>query len=342
MGIKSFVEKIIPSYRMGISILKELYIQTEQNHAIIRRLDEMNQKNEYLFWLLAKMTDETPLEARKRIFLEMPKATGELRDIQLAQNVLLKRVKKYCDQEGIHFFLMGGTALGAVRHRGFIPWDDDIDIGMMREDCDKLQAIIETSDTEIQMKRYYQGNGGSVIKVKYRNSDNFFVDIFTFDYMDCSEDKIEESWIESQKETDSYNAAVIEYLKDTQKISAASQRPIADPVLQQESERMIAGIKERLGYYGRKGQFITESIENGTSFRGSRGWWKYDEEFPLRCNEVEFEGEKYDMLRGYERRLEVFFGDIWTLPRSIVCTHSGEFDESVSKEIEWLKMQGIL
>lgn len=54
---------------------------------------------------------------------------------------MLKDIKNFCDNNSLSFFLVAGTALGAVRHGGFIPWDDDLDIGMVYDDYLKFLKI---------------------------------------------------------------------------------------------------------------------------------------------------------------------------------------------------------
>ena len=65
-----------------------------------------------------------------------------LRRLQLVEYDILKKFDAMCKKHGLEYFAIYGTLLGAVRHKGIIPWDDDIDIGMPRKDYDKLIELV--------------------------------------------------------------------------------------------------------------------------------------------------------------------------------------------------------
>ena len=69
---------------------------------------------------------------------------NELRSCQLKQLEILKIFDRICRKHNLRYWIDGGTLLGAVRHKGFIPWDDDLDVAMPSEDYKKLDQIIQS------------------------------------------------------------------------------------------------------------------------------------------------------------------------------------------------------
>ena len=74
-------------------------------------------------------------------WLAAPDVKRRLAPVKKLQGVLLEMltvIDKVCDENGLKYYLIYGTLLGALRHGGFIPWDDDADIVMPREDFEKF------------------------------------------------------------------------------------------------------------------------------------------------------------------------------------------------------------
>lgn len=124
--------------------------------------------------------------------------------------LIAKEVKRICEKHNIPYYIYSGTQIGAVRHKGFIPWDDDFDIVMKRKDfekfiqvcsveLDKDQFFLQTEDTE---KNYcfafakIRLNGTKIIEDFSKNvpiHDGIFVDIFPFDRL--PDNYIERKWL---------------------------------------------------------------------------------------------------------------------------------------------------
>ena len=116
-------------------------------------------------------------------------AKEALRSVQID---ILDTVVDICEQHGLRYWLDGGTLLGAVRHQGFIPWDDDVDIGLMREDYEKLiellpqelppDMVLQTRKTDDTYKLAYAKVRDRYSRIEDRYKYNgIFIDIFPFD-----------------------------------------------------------------------------------------------------------------------------------------------------------------
>lgn len=132
---------------------------------------------------------------QKRMMNNMEQET--LRRLQLTQLEIAKEIKRVCQENGISFFLSNGTLLGAVRHQGFIPWDDDMDLGMLRPDYDRFCKIApEKLKPEFYFQSWDNEPGyampfGKVMKrgttfISYKTSrrlaeNGIYVDIFPYD-----------------------------------------------------------------------------------------------------------------------------------------------------------------
>lgn len=138
-----------------------------------------------------------------------------VRDVQMVLLDMAKDIDEICQRNNIPYFLNGGSALGAVRHKGFIPWDDDFDIGMMYEDYVRFIKVLKKElptdkyvfqcfDTDrrynvtipamkIRRKGTYIKEVNTLLanRIKgYEGCDGVFIDVFVYDY--CTVNK----WID--------------------------------------------------------------------------------------------------------------------------------------------------
>ena len=104
------------------------------------------QKNRYKK-ALAKYND---IRENINIF-ELKPVQGDLRNYQYQILDFAKMWFKKFEELNIQYFLIAGNLLGAYRHKGFIPWDDDFDIGMLRDDYEKILQYLRENHIEIDV-----------------------------------------------------------------------------------------------------------------------------------------------------------------------------------------------
>lgn len=120
---------------------------------------------------------------------------------------ILDFISKVCDSNNIKYYLAFGTCLGAVRHQGFIPWDDDVDIYMLREDYRKFSKLMATEYKDSRYKLYYYDitpqyqqplpkvcdSNTSLVETSYKQCPiGVYVDVFILD-------KVPEDLLEREK-----------------------------------------------------------------------------------------------------------------------------------------------
>lgn len=81
---------------------------------------------------------------------ELPVEITPLRRLQLVELDLMVRMDELFKQLGLRYFMLGGTLLGSIRHDGFIPWDDDVDVGIPRPDLDAFLKYVEEHPESLQ------------------------------------------------------------------------------------------------------------------------------------------------------------------------------------------------
>lgn len=127
----------------------------------------------------------------------------KLREVQLTELDIFKVIKEICEKNGICYFLSSGTLLGAARHKGFIPWDDDMDVCMPRPDYNRFRKIVKSKLPEDYFCIDFRDRDtddftvGTMIKIaskkvkvrrlrgdgRTQTVDNAWVDVFPLDGM---------------------------------------------------------------------------------------------------------------------------------------------------------------
>lgn len=169
-------------------------------------IEEHDREIESLYYIVNHCIDIT----------KIPPASGNLRKYQMCTLSLLKTFDAICKKQGWSYWLHAGTLLGAARHKGFIPWDDDIDVAMPRKDYNealsKLHEICALYSSDLKSR-------GDIVMGKLQYG-NVFIDLFPCDeILSDSEDNDETEAIRhAEQKVDKYAKFFYAHTKANKKI----------------------------------------------------------------------------------------------------------------------------
>lgn len=210
----------------------------------------------------------------------MPKATGEVREWQLELLELLKEFDQICRENNLQYWLDFGTLLGAIRHKGFIPWDDDIDVSMMKSDVDKLLPILN--------EKYKNSN--IIVRERAMNCNNFQIRIRNKQY-NLGMDIFQMYDYPSDSLNSDLQKKLADKIWDTR--SAFEKRFNSKKMTEGRVEQAIKYMNDfHNKYFGNQSEPKNAILSRGLEFPYEEDYivMPYDEIFPLR--EVDFEGCK--------------------------------------------------
>ena len=314
--------KIDPTYRAVVRLEAEVEKLRKIRPTVKVPADT---RAENIYWLSNSKAGETIQETKQRVFMEMPKWGGQIGEIQDGNNKLLKAFKRICGENGLNYWILGGTLLGAVRHKGFIPWDDDIDVGMMRDEMEKLFEAMERYP-DYDLRWYYHSKGPwRTAKLTFNDESPFWIDILCYDYAgnpDYTEEKLWEEITLQRKNAVKTLTADAEMLKLNYR-----DEPPFDHI---DEKRLTNAYKKWIPLlpYTAERKYVYRSLDNVCA--ASQRLFPIEKTMPF--IELEFEGEMYSAPCDYEYWLTAKFGDYYTLPGDIGHIHT-RFLESGKRTI---------
>ncbi len=275
----------------------------------------------------------------------------DMKRVWAAQLEVLQEVKRVCNILNIHFFADWGTLLGAVRHKGFIPWDDDMDIAMLRKDymrfLSEAPALLEKY---YEIKSVYNDPTDDTIKARIINGRhiNFEpdflskfhgcpyvvgIDIFPVDNITEDKDRLDKQisglrfllkMVQSIPEEAPYSDDVLELMR---KVENTFGIPIDYNNRLRHELKKIYDIVCAI-YQNEKTEEVCSMIDfaEGWDYHAKREWYEDICELP-------FENTTIPVPAGYDGLLRIKYGKDYMTPRNVGSSHNYPFYKSQIEEL---------
>lgn len=241
-------------------------------------------------------------------------STSEIKQIEIS---ILDYIVSICEENGITYYLAYGTLLGAVRHKGFIPWDDDIDIYMLRDDYMKFIRVVEKKQPEryrllsIYNDEEYYYEFAKVVdtktmlnvrNIKKNSKEGVWVDVFPLDTIS--------KHVKVQKCIINISVAC-RILSVYNKFPSEKRNKAFYPlwfIVKMIGPRFFLRITERMAMMGHNQKNVGYMASMGVSHYYFPKEW---------CNDtclLSFEGKQYVAFEQYDNYLKFQYGDYMQLP----------------------------
>lgn len=243
-----------------------------------------------------------------------------LRQLQLLELEIAKEIKRICDKYSIRYYLEGGSLLGAVRHHGFIPWDDDMDIGMelteyMRfaeiapNEIDKRFSVVNW-DKDLHYPHPYMkvclNNTAAVEENAYRVSPSPQIWVDVFPYIGISINSTRKRWIYLGKILRKLMMSVCGYRVSNNTVISSVMNIISRVIGRGRIKKYYEGYLRTI-----------QDLESDTISALDdivTGEWKIKKKYLENPIEMEFEGCRFMCPGGYKDILVEYYGDFMKLP----------------------------